>query len=148
MKKSTKVVSIIIIFFLIIAAVIVGRQMMEAHFEKKFSKRPAPGIIVTTVNNYNFTEKIESFGTAIPNKTKAYNIEKYQIISPIEFNKKVKKGEIIAKLKSRNILAPFDGVVGKRDFSNDILVSKSSIVVNIEDSSVIFSDLNIQKLIP
>ena len=144
MKKSTKVVSIIIIFFLIIAAVIVGRQMMEAHFEKKFSKRPAPGIIVTTVNNYNFTEKIESFGTAIPNKTKAYNIEKYQIISPIEFNKKVKKGEIIAKLKSRNILAPFDGVVGKRDFSNDILVSKSSIVVNIEDSSVIFSDLNIE----
>ena len=143
MKRSTKIVSVIIIFFLIIAIVIVGRQMMGAHFSKKFSKRPPPGIIVTTVNNFNFTEKIETFGTAIPNKTRAYNIEKYQVLSPIEFNKKVKKGEIIAKLKSRNILAPFDGIVGKKDFSNDLVVSKSSIVINIEDTSIIFSDLNI-----
>ena len=117
--------------------------MMGAHFSKKFGKRPPPGIIVTTVNNFTFTEKIETFGTAIPNKTRAYNIEKYQVLSPIEFNKKVKKGEIIAKLKSRNILAPFDGIVGKRDFSNDLEVSKSSIVINIEDTSIIFSDLNI-----
>ena len=117
--------------------------MMGAHFSKKFGKRPPPGIIVTTVNNFTFTEKIETFGTAIPNKTRAYNIEKYQVLSPIEFNKKVKKGEIIAKLKSRNILAPFDGIVGKRDFSNDLVVSKSSIVINIEDTSIIFSDLNI-----
>ena len=143
MKRSTKIVSVIIIFFLIIAIVIVGRQMMGAHFSKKFGIRPPPGIIVTTVNNFNFTEKIETFGTAIPNKTRAYNIEKYQVLSPIEFNKKVKKGEIIAKLKSRNILAPFDGIVGKRDFSNDLEVSKSSIVINIEDTSIIFSDLNI-----
>ena len=143
MKRSTKIVSVIIIFFLIIAIVIVGRQMIGAHFSKKFGKRPPPGIIVTTVNNFNFTEKIETFGTAIPNKTRAYNIEKYQVLSPIEFNKKVKKGEIIAKLKSRNILAPFDGIVGKKDFSNDLVVSKSSIVINIEDTSIIFSDLNI-----
>ena len=143
MKRSTKIVSVIIIFFLIIAIVIVGRQMMGAHFSKKFGGRPPPGIIVTTVNNFNFTEKIETFGTAIPNKTRAYNIEKYQVLSPIEFNKKVKKGEIIAKLKSRNILAPFDGIVGKRDFSNDLEVSKSSMVINIEDTSIIFSDLNI-----
>ena len=143
MKRSTKIVSVIIIFFLIIAIVIVGRQMMGAHFSKKFGKRPPPGIIVTTVNNFTVVEKIETFGTAIPNKTRAYNIEKYQVLSPIEFNKKVKKGEIIAKLKSRNILAPFDGIVGKRDFSNDLEVSKSSIVINIEDTSIIFSDLNI-----
>ena len=117
--------------------------MIGAHFSKKFGKRPPPGIIVTTVNNFTFVEKIETFGTAIPNKTRAYNIEKYQVLSPIEFNKKVKKGEIIAKLKSRNILAPFDGIVGKRDFSNDLVVSKSSIVINIEDTSIIFSDLNI-----
>ena len=143
MKRSTKISIVIILFVLIIAGVITARYMIGLHFQKKFGARPAPGIIVTTVNNFNFTEKIETFGTAIPNKTKAYNIEKYQILSPIEFNKKVKKGEVIAKLKSRNILAPFDGVVGKRDFSNDIEVSKSSMVINIEDSSIIFSDLNI-----
>ena len=143
MKRSTKISTAIILFFLIIAAIIIARHIIGLHFQKKFGTRPPPGIIVTTVKNFNFAEKIETFGTAIPNKTKAYNIEKYQILSPIEFNKKVKKGEIIAKLKSKNILAPFDGVVGKRDFSNDIMVSKSSMVINIEDSSIIFSDLNI-----
>ena len=143
MKRSTKISTAIILFFLIIAAIIIARHIIGLHFQKKFGTRPPPGIIVTTVKNFNFAEKIETFGTAIPNKTKAYNIEKYQILSPIEFNKKVKKGEIIAKLKSRNILAPFDGVVGKRDFSDDIMVSKSSMVINIEDSSIIFSDLNI-----
>ena len=90
--------------------------------------------------------KIYSFGTAIPNNTKSFNIEKYEILSPIEFNKNVKKDEIIAKLKSRNILAPFDGVVGKRNFSDDILVSESSIVINIEDASVIFIDLDIPEI--
>ena len=143
MKRSTKISTVIILFFLIIAGIITARHMIGLHFQKKFGTRSSPGIIVTTVNNFNFTEKTETFGTAIPNKTKAYNIEKYQVLSPIEFNKKVKKGEIIAKLKSRNILAPFDGIVGKRDFSNDLEVSKSSIVINIEDTSIIFSDLNI-----
>ena len=146
MKRSTKVTSIIIIFFLIIATVIIGRTMMGNHFKKKFSKRPPPGIIVTTVQKQSFSNKIDSFGTAIPNNTKSFNIEKYEILSPIEFNKNVKKDEIIAKLKSRNILAPFDGVVGKRNFSDDILVSESSIVINIEDASVIFIDLDIPEI--
>ena len=47
MKTSTKVTSLVIIFFLIIATVIIGRTMIGMHFEKKFSKRPPPGIIVT-----------------------------------------------------------------------------------------------------
>ena len=97
-------------------------------------------------NKKSFSNKIDSFGTAIPNNTKSFNIEKYEILSPIEFNKNVKKDEIIAKLKSRNILAPFDGVVGKRNFSDDILVSESSIVINIEDASVIFIDLDIPEI--
>ena len=54
MKRSTKVSSIIIVFFLIIAGVIIGRTMIGMHFEKKFIKRPLPGLIVTTVKNYNF----------------------------------------------------------------------------------------------
>ena len=143
MKRSTKITSIIIIFFLIIATVIIGRQMIGMHFQKKFSKRPLPGIIVTTVEEQNFVNKIDSFGTATPNKTKSFNLQKHEILTSIDFNKKVKKGEIIAKLKSTNILAPFDGVVGKRDFSNDIKVSESSIVINIEDTSILFVDLDI-----
>ena len=112
MKRSTKVTIVIIIFFLIIVGVIVARTMIGMHFKKKFSKRPPPGIIVKIVDEKIFENKIETFGTAIPIRSKAYNIEKYEIISPIKFNKKVKKGDIIANLKNRKIVAPFDGVVG------------------------------------
>ena len=77
MKRSTKITSIIIIFFLIIATVIVARTMIGMQFQKKFSKKPPPGIIVTTVNQKNFHNKISTFGTAVPIRTKAYKIEKY-----------------------------------------------------------------------
>ena len=146
MKRSTKITSIIIIIFLIIAGVIVARTMIGMHFQKKFSKRPPPGIIVTTVNQKKFENKVETFGTAIPIKRKAYNIEKFEIISPIKFNQKVNKGDIIAKLKTRNIIAPFDGVIGKRDFSDDITVSESSLVVNIEDASILYVDADIPEI--
>ena len=146
MKRSTKITSIIIIFFLIIATVIVARTMIGMHFQKKFSKRQPPGIIVTTVNQKNFHNKIATFGTAVPIRTKAYKIEKYEIISPIKFNQKVKEGDIIAKLKTRNIIAPFDGVVGKRNFSNDIEILESSIVVNIEDASILYVDVDIPEI--
>ena len=143
MKRSTKITSIIIIFFVIIAGVIVARTMIGMHFQKKFAKKQPPGIIVTTVNQKIFQNKVETFGTAVPIRTKAYNIEKYEIISPIKFNQKIKKGDVIAKLKTRNIIAPFDGVIGKRNFSDDIEVSESSIVINLEDASILFVDVDI-----
>ena len=143
MKRSTKVSSIIIVFFLIIAGVIIGRTMIGAHFEKKFSKRPPPGLIVTTVKNYNFSQKLESFGTALPSKTKSFRLKKSELLTPIKFNQEVKKGDIIAKLKTENIIAPFDGVLGKRGLSDDVLVSESSIILTLDDSSIIFSDLKI-----
>ena len=52
-------------------------------------------------------------------------------------------GDVIAKLKNRNITTPFDGIIGKRDFSNDIDVSQSSIILNLEDTSVLFVDVDI-----
>ena len=146
MKRFTKITSIIIIFFLIITGVVISRIMIDKHFQKKFSKRPPPKIIVKTVNQKEFYNKIETFGTAIPIRTKSYNIEKYEIISPIKFNKKIEKGEIIAKLKSRNIIAPFDGITGKRDFSNDLEVSQSSLVINFEDASTIYVDVDIPEV--
>ena len=146
MKRSTKITSIILIFFLIIISVIVARTMIGNHFKKKFSKRPPPGIIVSVVNEREFTNKINTFGTATPSQTKSYKVEKYEILSPIEFNKKLKKGDVIAQLKNRNIIAPFDGVVGKRDFSEDLEVSKTSILINFDDASVIYSDVNIPEI--
>ena len=146
MKRSTKIFTVIIVFFLIIASVIIARTMIGNHFKKKFSKIPPPGIIVTQVIEKKFEDIIETFGTAIPSQIKSYKIEKYEILTPIKFNSKVNKGEIIANLKTRKIIAPFDGIIGKRDFSDDILVSKSSILLNLEDTTIIFSDVEIPEV--
>ena len=131
---------------MIISAVIVARTMIGNHFKKKFSKRPPPGIIVKTVEQRDFQNKIETFGTAVPLKVQSYNVEKYEILEPIKFNKKVKAGDIIVKLKNRNIIAPFNGVIGKRNFSDDIKVSESSLVINLEDASTLFVDVDIPEV--
>ena len=60
MKRSTKITSVIILFFIIIATVIGGRYAMKIHFQKKFGKRPDPGVIVVMVKNKNFSQKIEA----------------------------------------------------------------------------------------
>ena len=146
MKTSTKITSIVIIFFLIIATVIIGRTMIGNHFKKKFSKRPPPGIIVTTTQERVFENLISTYGTATPIQTQSFKIEKYEILKPINFNQKVKKGDVIADLKNRKIIAQFDGVIGKREFSEDIEVAKSSILINLEDTSSIYCDVDIPEI--
>ena len=146
MKRSTKITSIIVIFFLVIASVIIARTMIGNHFKKKFSKRPPPGIIVKTVEQRKFQNIIETFGTAVPIKTQSYNIEKYEILENIKYNTSVKSGDVVAKLKNRTITAPFDGVIGKRNFSDDINVSESSVVIDIEDASFLFIDVDVPEI--
>ena len=146
MKTSTKITSIVIIFFLIIATVIIGRTMIGNHFKKKFSKRPPPGIIVTTTQERVFENVVSTYGTATPIQTQSFKIEKYEILKPIKFNQKVKKGDVIAELKNRKVIAQFDGVIGKREFSEDIEVSKSSILINLEDTSSIYCDVDIPEI--
>jgi len=146
MKRSTKITSIIILFFFIIATVIIGRTMIGNHFKKKFSKRPPPGIIVTTTQERVFENVVSTYGTATPIQTQSFKIEKYEILKPIKFNQKVKKGDVIAELKNRKVIAPFDGVIGKREFSEDIEVSKSSILINLEDTSSIYCDVDIPEI--
>ena len=98
---------------------------------------------MTTVKNYNFSQKLESFGTALPSRTKSFRLKKSDLLTPIKFNQEVKKGDIIANLKTGNIVAPFDGVLGKRGLSDDVLVSESSIILTLDDSTIIFSDIKI-----
>ena len=146
MKRSIKITSIIIIFFLIITTVIVGRTMIGNHFKKKFSKRPPPGIIVTAAKERIFENIISTYGTAAPIQTQSFKIEKYEILKPIKYNQKVQKGDIIADLKNRKIIAQFDGILGKREFSEDLEVSKSSILINLEDTSSIYCDVDIPEI--
>ena len=143
MKRSTKTFSIIIIFFLIIAIVIIGRTMIGNHFKKKFSKRPPPGIIVTEVIEKEFSEKIETFGTAISKKSKTFKIKKDDLFEDLKLKNFVKKGEILIKLKSGDVLAPFDGVLGYTGLTEDILVSNNIFIITLDDNSTIYSDIKI-----
>jgi len=146
MKKSTTVTSIIVIFFLIITIVIVGRMMVGNHFAKKFSTRPPPGIIVTEVIKNNFSEKIESFGTAVSKKTKSFRIKRGDLLNELDLKDFVKKDDLIVKLKENNIIAPFDGILGYRGITGDILDSNNSIIITLDDNSIIYSDLKIPEI--
>ena len=143
MKTSTKITSIVIIFFLIIATVIIGRTMIGNHFKKKFSKRPPPGIIVTEVVKKEFSEKIETFGTAISKKSKTFKIKKDDLFEDLNLKSFVKKGETLIELKSGNIIAPFSGVLGYTGLTEDILVSNNIVIITLDDNSVIYSDIKI-----
>ena len=143
MKRSTKTISIILVFFLIIAIVIIGRTMVGNHFKKKFSKRPPPGIIVTEVIKKEFSEKIETFGTAISKKSKTFKIKKDDLFEDLKLKNFVKKGEIIIKLKSGDITAPFGGMLGYTGLTEDILVSNNIIIITLDDNSVVYSDIKI-----
>jgi len=143
MKRSTKTISIILIFFLIIGAVIIGRTMIGNHFKKKFSKIPPPGIIVTKVIQKEFSEKVDTFGTAISKRSKTFKIKKDDLFEDLRLKNYVKKGDILIKLKSGNILAPFSGALGYTGITEDILVSNNIFVITLDDNSTIYSDIKI-----
>jgi len=143
MKRSTKTASIIIIFFLIIAIVVVGRTMIGNHFKKKFSKRPPPGIIVTEVIEKEFSEKIETFGTATSKKSETFKIKKEDLLEDLKLKNYVKKGETLIKLKSGDVVAPFSGVLGYTGLTEDILISNNIFIITLDDNSTIYSDIKI-----
>jgi len=143
MKRSTKTISVILVFFLIIAIVIIGRTMIGNHFKKKFSKRPPPGIIVTEVIEKEFSEKIDTFGTAISKKSETFKIKKDDLFEELKLKNFVKKGEILIKLKSGNIIAPFNGALGYTGLTEDILVSNNIFIITLDDNSTIYSDIKI-----
>ena len=143
MKRSTKTISLILVFFLIIAIVIIGRTMVGNHFKKKFSKQPPPGIIVTEVVKKEFSEKIETFGTAISKKSETFKIKRDDLFEDLKLKDFVKKGEVLIKLKSGNIIAPFSGVLGYTGLTEDILLSNNIIIITLDDNSTIYSDIKI-----
>ena len=143
MKRSKKITIGIILFFVIITVIIVGRYSMGLYFEKKFSKRPPPGIIVEEVTNKNFSQTLESYCTSLSSKTTSFKIKKNELLEPINFNTKVNKGDILAKLSNKTITAPFSGVIGKRGISGSSLGGENTIILTLDDSRRILCDLTI-----
>ena len=145
MKRSKKVTIGIIIFFIIIATVIGGRTAMGIYFSKKFGKRPPPGVMVQIVSEKKFSQTIESYCTALSSKTTSFKIKKSELVEPIDFEAKIKKGDIIARLSSKTIMAPFKGRIGTRGISSSIL-GTDSIILTLDDSEKIFCDLQIPEV--
>ena len=64
MRASSKLKVFLIIFFIAIFAIIAARHFIGLHFKKKFSVRPAPGVIVEKVERslfYNYTFNFNFF---------------------------------------------------------------------------------------
>tara|TARA_Y100000590_G_scaffold342359_1_gene390905 strand:- start:793 stop:1668 length:876 start_codon:yes stop_codon:yes gene_type:complete len=146
MKKSKKITVGIIIFFLVIALVVIGRYGVGLYFKKKFSKRPPPGVVVEIISNKSFSQSLESYCTSLSSKTSSYKIKKNELLEPIKFNTKVKKGDVIAKLSTKTITAPFAGIVGKRGISGSSLGSENTIILTLDDSRKVLCDLKIPEV--
>ena len=144
MKISTKIKTFIIIIFIAITGVITARHFIGLHFEKKFSVRPAPGVIVKKVEKSQFYKSIETFGTAIAINSKTYRIKKDNVVGNLRIeNRFVKKGEVIAALKdSNNVIADFSGKLGKREIAQGVLGS-DSLIITLDDLKVIVIDIKI-----
>ena len=146
MKRSKKITITIIIFFLVIALIIIGRHAMGLYFKKKFSKRPPPGVVIEVVSNKNFSQSLESYCTSLSSKTSSYKIKKNELSEPINFNTKVNKGDVVAKLLSKTIIAPFSGVIGKRGISGSSLGSENTIILTLDDTRKVLCDLKIPEV--
>ena len=143
MKLSKKITTLISVIFIIIFAIIASRYFVGKHFEKKFSQRPPPGVIVEIVDNSEFFEKIETFGTAVALKTKNYRIKKEQIEDQkIKFGKIIKKGETVVIIDNEKIIAPFKGVLGKREIAQGVL-GTDSFILTLDDISSVMLDIKV-----
>lgn len=143
MKLSKKITILISAIFIIIFAIIASRYFVGKHFEKKFSQRPPPGVIVEIVDNSEFFEKIETFGTAVALKTKNYRIKKEQIEDQkIKFGKIIKKGETVVIIDNEKIIAPFKGVLGKREIAQGVL-GTDSFILTLDDISSVMLDIKV-----
>ncbi len=143
MKRSKKIIIFVIAFFLIIALIIGGRFAIGQYFKAKFGKRMPPGVIVKIVEMKNFNKTLESYCTSLPSQTISFKLKKNELLAPIEINKEVKKGDVIASLQSKKITAPFNGVVGTRGISGSSLGSTNTIMLTLDDTKRILCDLSI-----
>jgi|TARA_B100001093_G_scaffold192_1_gene296 membrane fusion protein, multidrug efflux system len=144
MKTSTKLKTFLIIFFVAIFVVIAARHFIGLHFKKKFSVRPAPGVIVSKVEKSTFYKSIETFGTAIAQNSKTYRVTKDNIVGNLNIeNRFVKKDEIILALKNgEQIIADFEGKLGKREIAQGVLGS-NSLIITLDDLKKIVIDIKI-----
>ena len=140
MKTSKKITIFLITLTIVIASVIVARHFVGKHFQKKFSKYPPPGVIVEVVQLSNFFDSIETFGTALSKKNKNFRVKKSEILDEkILIGKVFNEGEVLLRTKNEVIIAPFKGVLGKREIAQGVLGTESFILTLDDTSSIILN---------
>ena len=144
MKTSSKIKFILIIIIVSIFIIIAGRHFLGLHFKKKFSVRPAPGVIVYEVEKSTFYKSIETFGTAIAQNSKTYRVKKEFLNEKFNLkNKFVRKGDAIVELSNgEKIIAEFDGKVGKREIAQGVL-GTDSIIITLDDLKKVVIDIKV-----
>ena len=103
------------------------------------------GIVATKVSKANFFDKLETFGTAIANRSYSIRIKKNELIKLIDLNnyKNIKKGSTIAVLTSGKVVAPFDGKIGKREITPGILGGDQTIIATLDDIKILKVDIKV-----
>ena len=146
MIKSKKIQFFLVILLIIIISVIVGRHFVTKHFVKKFSKMPPPGVIVNSVSKSTFYESIETFGTALSLKNKNYRIKKSEILNEnIIIGKVVEEGEVIFETSDKKIVAPFKGILGKREIAQGVLGTES-FILTLDDTTSILLNIKVPEI--
>ena len=146
MKTSKKITIFLIILAIVIASVIVARHFVGKHFQKKFSKYPPPGVIVEVVQSSNFFDSIETFGTALSKKNKNFRIKKSEILDEkILIGKVFNEGEVLLRTKNEIIIAPFKGVLGKREIAQGVLGTES-FILTLDDTSSIIMNIKVPEI--
>ena len=146
MKTSKKITIFLIILAIVIASVIVARHFVGKHFQKKFSKYPPPGVIVEVVQSSNFFDSIETFGTALSKKNKNFRVKKSEILDEkILVGKVFNEGEILLRTKNEIIIAPFKGVLGKREIAQGVLGTES-FILTLDDTSSIIMNIKVPEI--
>jgi len=146
MIKSKKIQFFLVVLLIIIISVIVGRHFVTKHFVKKFSKMPPPGVIVNSVSKSTFYESIETFGTALSLKNKNYRIKKSEILNEnIIIGKVVEEGEVIFETSDKKIIAPFKGILGKREIAQGVLGTES-FILTLDDTTSILLNIKVPEI--
>ena len=146
MKTASKVKVFLIIFFIAIFAVIAARYFIGLHFKKKFSVRPAPGVIVNKVEKSLFYKSIETFGTAIAQSSKTYRVQKDNIVGNLNIeNRFVKKGEIINSAFNKTFKGKIESISSRIDPSTRSILAR--IIVDNSNFEIIPGQLMSVKVI-
>ena len=148
MKTQKKIIIFLSIVTIVIVAIIGGRAIVSKKIATAIEagKKAPVGVIATNVKFFSFQDQIDTFGTAIANRSFSIRIKKEDLASSIDFDKYpfIKKGEEIAKLTSGEIIiAPFSGRVGKREITPGILGGENSIIANLDDIKLLKIDIKL-----